>query len=106
MENLKQQVKELQKNHDFLKDVVGNLVEALTNLKSRLDDKITEEHKETEYGKKEPMLIKNSIERNKIAIKMVDEKFKHLEEKEIQLKQFAISCRFYNRGKAMQIYAS
>ena len=42
---------------------------------------ITEEHKETEYGKKEPMLIKNSIEGNKIAIKMVDEKFKHLEEK-------------------------
>ena len=38
MENLKQQVKELQKNHDFLKDVVGNLVEAFSNLKSRLDD--------------------------------------------------------------------
>ena len=71
-------------------------MEALT--KSRLDDKITEEHKETEYGKKEQMLIKSSIEKNKIAIKMVDEKFKHLEEKEIQLKQFAISCRFYNRG--------
>ena len=45
MENLTKQVKALQKDHDVLKEVVQNLIEAFVNLKNnKRNDNYTEEN--------------------------------------------------------------
>ena len=102
MENLTKQVKAKNQNQ--------NLIEAFVNLKNnkcnKCNDNKNDENKQIN-GKDEQILIKIGIERNKKDIEMIDEKIKHLEEKEIKLKQLFKTCRYYNRGycnrKPMQI---
>ena len=84
MENLTKQVKAKNQNQ--------NLIEAFVNLKNnKCNDNKNDENKQIN-GKDEQILIKIRIERNKKDIEMIDEKIKHLEEKEIKLKQLVKTC--------------